>query len=425
MSDNNYQATPLLPKEVLHPFVAAYFNRKHIYQTACQSHGSPLWILESSVLKENARQFAAAFNRFFDKTSFYFAMKSNNHPEVSATLLESGFGLDVSSGAELQTALTLGANDIIFSGPGKTNEELALAILHRDRVTLLLDSFGELDRLKILLSESYDITPVRVGIRLTTNPKGLWKKFGIVPEKLSTFWNQIKTLSHIHFKGLQFHSSWNMTPDRQVEFIILLGNVLNNMPEDFNQSIEFIDVGGGYWPEEGEWLQFAGTPEGLAHPEMDETLEPELTHYINPGTAIEKFAQTLFEAINKHIFPLVNCRICFEPGRWICHSAMHILFTIIDKKGHDLVITDAGTNAIGWERFETDYFPILNLSRSALQEKLCNVLGSLCTPHDVWGYTYFGNDIQVGDLLMIPCQGAYTYSLCQNFIKPLPGFVKI
>jgi len=344
---------------------------------------------------------------------------------VSATLLESGFGLDVSSGAELQTALTLGANDIIFSGPGKTNEELGLAILHRDRTTLLLDSFGELERLKVLVSRSDDINPVRVGIRLTTNPDGLWRKFGIVPEKLPTFWNQVKNLSTIQFKGLQFHSSWNLTPDRQVEFIMLLGNILNNMPEDFNQSIEFIDIGGGYWPGEGEWLQFAGTPEGIYHKAMDKNLEPVETHYIMPGTPIEKFAQTLFKAINKHIFPFVNCRICFEPGRWICHSAMHILFTIVDKKGHDLVITDAGTNAIGWERFETDYFPILNLSRSALQEKVCSVLGSLCTPHDVWGYTYFGNDIQVGDLLMIPCQGAYTYSLCQNFIKPLPDFVKI
>jgi len=425
MSEKKFQPTPLLPKQVLHDFAAAYFNRRHIYQAACQNHGSPVWILESSVLKENAKKFAAAFNRFFNKTSFYFAMKSNNHPQVSATLLESGFGLDVSSGAELQTALNLNARDIIFSGPGKTNDELALAILHQDRVTLLLDSFGELERLNALLSGSDINNPVNVGIRLTTNPDGLWRKFGIVPETLPRFWNKVKDLSNISFKGLQFHSSWNLTPDRQLEFIMLLGNIINKMPEAFNKSIEFIDIGGGYWPEEGEWLQFAGTAEGIAQIKMDETFEPALTHYINPSTPIEKFAITLFEAINKHIFPYINCRICFEPGRWICHSAMHILLTILDKKGRDIVITDAGTNAVGWERFETDYFPVLNLTRSALKENACNILGSLCTPHDVWGYTYFGSDIQVGDLLMIPCQGAYTYSLCQNFIKPLPGFVKI
>jgi len=48
------------------------------------------------------------------------------------------------------------------------------------------------------------------------------------------------------------------------------------------------------------------------------------------------------------------------------------------------------------------------------------VLGSLCTPHDLWGYSYWGSGIEPGDVLLIPCQGAYTYSLRQEFIKPLP-----
>jgi diaminopimelate decarboxylase len=197
------------------------------------------------------------------------------------------------------------------------------------------------------------------------------------------------------------------------------------MPDRFNDSIEFIDIGGGYWPCEGEWLQFAGTQEGIRQSSDGKNHAHTRDHYRIPSTPIETFARTLFTAIKTHLFPWVNCRICFEPGRWICHSAMHIFFTVIDKKDADLVITDAGTNAIGWERFEIDYFPILNLSRGGLVEKSCDILGSLCTPHDVWGYSYFGNDIDVGDLLMIPCQGAYTYSLGQNFIKPLPRVVKI
>ena len=102
---------------------------------------------------------------------------------------------------------------------------------------------------------------------------------------------------------------------------------------------------------------------------------------------------------------------------------MHLLMSVVDKKAPDLVITDAGTNAIGWERFETDYFPVLNLTRPALTETPCHVLGSLCTPHDVWGYAYWGSGIEVGDVLLIPTQGAYTYSLRQHFIKPLPQVV--
>jgi len=92
----------------------------------------------------------------------------------------------------------------------------------------------------------------------------------------------------------------------------------------------------------------------------------------------------------------------------------------VDKKDDHLVITDGGTQAVGWDRFEHDYFPVINLSRPALKERECLVCGSLCTPHDLWGYSYFGQAIEIGDVLLIPTQGAYTYSLRQNFIKSLP-----
>ena len=42
---------------------------------------------------------------------------------------------------------------------------------------------------------------------------------------------------------------------------------------------------------------------------------------------------------------------------------------VTDKKAGDLVVTDAGTNAVGWERFEIDYFPVLNLSRPDTGER--------------------------------------------------------
>ena len=99
--------------------------------------------------------------------------------------------------------------------------------------------------------------------------------------------------------------------------------------------------------------------------------------------------------------------------------------TVVDVKGGDLAITDAGTNAVGWERFEHDYFPVINLSRPALDERPCLVLGSLCTPHDVWGDGCHGASLEPGDVLLIPDQGAYTYSLRQDFIKPLPGVASL
>lgn len=329
-------------------------------------------------------------------------MKSNNLPELSKEIINQGYGLDVSSGYELKAAIDAGARDIIFSGPGKTDSELKSAIDYSDRVTLLIDSEGEYRRLSALLERVEK--SIGIGIRLNNNPNGLWRKFGVDPDALPDLYEAVKENPRVNLKGIQFHSSWNLVPDRQVAFIEQLGQLFSKMPKAFLTACEFIDIGGGYWPPQGEWL-----------------LSKEYGQYdINPGLAIDEFARRLSGAVKDSLLKYTDARICFEPGRWICNDAMHILVSVIDKKGSDLVITDAGTNMVGWERFETDYFPVLNLSRPDETERRCHILGSLCTPHDVWGYNYMGKDIQQGDRLMIPTQGAYTYSLRQNFIKPLP-----
>jgi diaminopimelate decarboxylase len=258
-------------------------------------------------------------------------------------------------------------------------------------------------------------------VRLTVNESGLWRKFGIPLAALADFFAAAEGYTHIALAGLQFHTSWNLTPAPQAAFIAVLGKALAALPQAMLERIRFIDVGGGYWPEQGEWLQPAGTPEGIRRAALGEPAGSALDHYHLPANPIEVFAEAVSAAVREHLLPVVGCRICLEPGRWICNDAVQLLMSVVDRKAEDLVITDAGTNAIGWERFETDYFPVLNLSRPALREKPCHILGSLCTPHDVWGYAYFGEDIQPGDILMIPTQGAYTYSLRQTFIKPLPG----
>jgi diaminopimelate decarboxylase len=374
-------------------------------------------------LTARALQLQKAFLNFLPSVAFYYAVKSNNHPDVARILLEANFGLDVSSGLELEMALDIGARDIVFSGPGKTDAELQLAVAHSDQVVILMDSFGELQRLQAAARQLN--RRVSCGVRLTVNPNGLWRKFGIPLRDLCAFWDEVRRCPHLQLQGLQFHSSWNLSPDPQIEFIRTLGKVIADMPASFRRQIEFIDIGGGYWPPQGEWLLPAGTPEGRLREVLGQSPGMAETHHRLPAVGLEEFAGRLSAAIHEHLFSVAPCRICLEPGRWICNDAVHLLISVVDKKAPDLVITDAGTNTVGWERFETDYFPILNLTRPSLYEKPCHILGSLCTPHDVWGYMYFGADIQPGDILMIPTQGAYTYSLRQTFIKPLPAVLTI
>ncbi len=413
---------PPLPERTVRDYVKDFVARRHEFLAVAKEHGSPLYVFDESALRQHAQAFRHAFERVVPGVSCYFAVKSNNHPLVAKTLLTESFGLDVSSGVELQAALAIGADAVVLSGPGKTLPELSLAVDNAECVTVLIDSFGELERLAELARGRS--TRVRAGVRITP-PSSQWRKFGVPLDRLRSFWQRAGELQWVDLCGLQFHTSWNHGPAAQVAMLQAIGREIRQWPVSVRRQIAFLDIGGGFWPAQGEWLLEAATPRGrlLSVLETNDGLNQQRT--LVASEPIDVFAEQLARCLEEHIFDSGACDVCLEPGRWICNSAMHLLLTVVDKKEDDLVIVDAGTNAIGWERFETDYAPLINLSRPAMQEMPCHVLGSLCTPHDVWGYGCWGQDIQPGDVLLVPDQGAYTYSLRQEFIKSVPSVVSL
>jgi diaminopimelate decarboxylase len=407
---------PELEDEVISTYVRPFLAERQLFLDFSARHGTPVYLFDKNVLLQRTEQFTNAFSKEIPGLQAFFAMKSNNHPAVAESLVKFGLGLDVSSGLELETALGTGCQNILFSGPGKTEAELHLAVANAEVVTVLIDSFGELDRLERLCRQRN--VAVRAGVRLTTEEKGLWRKFGVPLGELESFMTRAENFEHVRLCGLQFHTSWNLSPSAQVSFLIRLGESLASMTQQRGEAIEFLDIGGGYWPDRGEWLHFSATPQGS----ITKLVLPDLRNVARcryPAEPLEIFAREIGQALRQHIFPYIDCQVFTEPGRWLVNDSMHILLTVVDKKAEDLVVVDGGTNIVGWERFETDYFPVINLSNPALVERNCFIFGSLCTPHDVWGYSYFGDGIRPGDILMIPSQGAYTYSLRQPFIKPL------
>lgn len=419
--DKNDQEPSILNPELLNSFVSGFLDRRLEFLDAVNQFGCPLYLIDVDALTNRANEFRSAFEKQLDEVSFFFAMKSNNHPVISKSLIERGFGIDVSSGEELVQAVNLGTKRILFSGPGKTEAELELASKYGDKITILMDSFVELERLnRVALNTDRKI---KTGVRLNTDDKGLWQKFGITLESLQHFFHESDSTRNLDLCGLQFHTSWNLNPSQQVAFIKRLGNALFELEDRHLDQLEFLDIGGGYWPDLGEWVHNIDFKKNKLEKTSLTNLMPLLDHYRYYSNTINTFAIEISDALRRYIFPFVDCEIYLEPGRWICNDAMHILLSILDQKQDGLYITDGGTNAIGWERFETDYFPVINLSRPLLKEFSCLILGSLCTPHDVWGYSCFGQDLKIGDIILIPNQGAYTFSLKQNFIKPLPKVV--
>jgi diaminopimelate decarboxylase len=409
---------PKMDEDLIRRTVASFLKEREVFIGLSLEHGSPLYVLDGERARARARKFRRVFEKHLNDVSVFFAMKSNNMPEIARMMVEEGVGLDVSSGLELQRALEAGAKETIFSGPGKTDEELIKAIDHADRVTILMDSFGELRRLDRLTQKRRGI--IKCGVRLNTNPAGLWRKFGIPLQSLRFFLSEARSAPFVRVSGLQFHTSWNRSPSAQVRFISELGKTLRDLPGDLLESIEFLDIGGGFWPEEGEWLRAEGTSFGRFMSLLFSARTDTSSRFLCKSSSLDVFAIEIAEALEKALPRTMDCKIYMEPGRWLSHQAMHLLMTVVDVKSPDLVITDSGTNAIGWERFEQDYFPVINLTHPGPEEHACAILGSLCTPHDVWGYSYHGTAIHPGDLLLIPNQGAYTYSLRQDFIKSLP-----
>lgn len=413
--------TPLMDGQTLRAFVERFLNDRQRYIEIDRTFSTPLYVFEEEALVARAREFRQAFESVLPDVKPYYAIKSNYHAYLIQSLTLEGFGMDVSSGFELDLALRGGSPDIIFSGPAKMPDELRLACQNSDRVTVLMDSFGEVDRLQSAAAASGVV--MRAGVRLTVEEKGLWRKFGISLDELEAFVAKVQQAPNIDWCGLEFHTSWNLNPSKQTTFLARIGRTLAGLDPQVLRKIRFLDIGGGYWPKEGEWLQPSATDDG----KIIQTVEPKLTegldHRYLPAMPIDLFAREVAASIREHIFKYVDCRIIMEPGRWICHPSMHILLKVVDQKTPEIVITDGATNAAGWDRYETDYFPVINLSRPSLKEKECLICGSLCTPHDLWGYAYFGESIAPGDLLLVPTQGAYTYSLRQHFIKPLPPTV--
>jgi diaminopimelate decarboxylase len=58
-------------------------------------------------------------------------------------------------------------------------------------------------------------------------------------------------------------------------------------------------------------------------------------------------------------------------------------------------------------------------------ERKINMWGNLCTTWDIWGYHVYGGELSQGDIVVVPNQGALTYSLAQSFINEIPEVYKL
>jgi len=415
----------VLSADLIRSYLLSLLNKKDILLESARRFSTPQYFFDEPALAHSLSRFREVFSKHLERFRVFYAVKSNSFPGLCKHVSSAGHGLDVSSGVELAMALSLGCRSILFSGPAKTEPELNLAIQNRDKVTLLIDSSGELERVSRLVQElALAAAPLKVGFRLRGRHHGIWGKFGIPPEQFPGLFTRALTVKGLDPQGIQFHTSWNMGPDAQVRMIERIGACVKALPESSQRRLKFLDIGGGYWPERGEWLNPQNTMSGKLLQILNPDFQFKPRHYYHPAKPLDHFAQEISAALRSQGRPLSELEIFMEPGRWLSTPAMHVLLKVMDKKEATVVIADGGINLLGWERPLFEFTPLLNLTRPSLREFSVRVFGNLCTPLDIWATTLFGEGVENGDILLVPDQGSYTYSLRQSFIKPIARVIR-
>ena len=396
-------------------------KKRDIYMRAVECFGTPQYLLDEPRLFNQITRFQQAFDSANHLVRTHYAFKSNPSLCAVQAICRAGISADVSSGLELELALQCGFEHIVLSGPAKTDAELTLALENSERVTVHLDSFRELERLEYLAAQMG--RNIDVGIRLNTQGHGLWTKFGIPMQALPKLVQCAEEASHVFLRGVQFHLSWNRNSSGYLHTLSDLGAVLSaHAPQG---GWQFVDIGGGYYPEDDEavypWLTDRGRLLSLlnAAPADGPPEDWDLQYLLHTVQPIESMATDILNGFAKFVRSSCDVDLWLEPGRYLVNPAVHLLLGVVDVKHVDVAITDGGTNLLGWERLESEHCPLINLTHPAHTQRAARVYGSLCTPHDLWGYAYYGSELQEGDVLMLPAQGSYVQTLAQRFIKPI------
>ncbi|MDF7674517.1 diaminopimelate decarboxylase [Acetobacteraceae bacterium ESL0709] len=355
-------------------------------QELARHAGTPCWIISETVLQERATRFKEAFSHYRQSVRFHFAVKSQDHKACLSSLAQLDYGADVVSGGEMERALNAGikAENIVFSGVGKTDDELKRAVA-LGIAQVNIESAEELFRLNDL-ALSLNRT-VRVALRVNpdidagTHAKittgKAENKFGIAHQHVAELYGKAQNeLDGIDIVGLAVHLGSQIiteTPYRTGY------NKLASMVQDLRRrhlKVSVLDCGGGL----GISYRNEKAPE--------------------PSMLAKVIAETLPDDVTLRL----------EPGRWISAPSGVLLSRIIEiKKGsRQFAIIDGGMNDLVRPAMYDAWHGILPVSKAINVRPIpYDVVGPICESSDVFARNRSLPPLEKGDLITILDAGAY------------------
>lgn len=358
-----------------------------------QVGATPFYVYDRRLLSERV---ALLRRSLPEAISLHYAIKANPMPALVGYMAGLVDGMDVASEGEMRVALDAGvpAGELSFAGPGKRPEELRASIAAG--VTLIVESFLELERIADLAT-ALGVRP-RVAVRVNPDFElkssgmkmgGGPKVFGVDAEQVPELLGRIGD-ADLDFRGLHIYTgSQNLNPQAIVEAQQKIVELALRLAEHAPAQPSFLNIGGGF---------------GIPYFPGDRPLD------------LEPIAEALQERLSEVRSRLGDTEVIIELGRYLVGEAGLYVARIVDRKlsrGQPFLVTDGGLHhhlaASGnFGQIIRKNYPVVIGNRVRGREReTATVTGPLCTPLDLLAEKIELARAEPGDLVAVYQSGAY------------------
>ena len=379
-----------------------FFIERVKAQNLAKRFGTPIYCYSYEKLKKNIINFINNFKSF--NPLVCFSVKANSNVNLLREIKKFNFGADVVSIGEMMKVLKAGFNPkkIVFSGVGKTSEELSYAI-NKNILLINIESEEELIEVEKIAKKKRKLVDIGIRLNPNTDAKTLKKistgkkenKFGVTEKAFFNLLNYSKKSKYLNLKCLSVHIGSQITSYKPYEKTL---GIIKKIIHKSNYKFQYIDLGGGM---------------GITY-ENEKKL-----NYKKYNNSIKNFLKK-----NK-------TKIIFEPGRSIIGNTGILISKVIYIKktqNKDFIILDSGMNDLIRPALYGSKHKIIPLKRiSKSSNKNYEFVGPICESTDKFLNIKKFQKLKKNDLIAICDVGAYGMSLSSNYnvrAKPIEILIK-
>jgi diaminopimelate decarboxylase len=365
--------------------------------------GTPTYVYSTATLVRHLTVLQAAFAG--TPHLHCYAVKANASLAILKLFGSLGAGFDIVSGGELVRVLAARGrpSKVVFSGVGKTEEEMAFA-LREGILQFNVESAEELSALDRVARRLKRMAPFALRVNPHVDAKthryistGLKSsKFGVPFEEAVSLYRASRRMKGLNARGVDCHIGSQVTDAKPVQQAIgRVADLFRTLrAEGFG--LTHLDVGGGL---------------GITY--TDEK-PPSVTEYANAVlTPLKGLEATLL----------------MEPGRVLVGNAGVLLTKVLYRKktpARNFVIVDAGMNDLIRPALYQAHHDIVPVSPRRGKKITADVVGPVCESSDVLGHGRLLPPLAQGDLLAVMSAGAYAMSMASNYnARPRPAEVLV